>query len=33
MAKQYKVAVVGNRDAILPFKMIGFETFPVNTAD
>lgn len=23
----YKIAVVGNRDTILPFKLIGFQTF------
>lgn len=28
--KAYKIAVVGNRDAILPFRMIGFQTFPVS---
>ncbi|MET3558860.1 V/A-type H+-transporting ATPase subunit F [Streptococcus rupicaprae] len=27
--KTYKIGIVGNRDAILPFRMIGFETFPV----
>lgn len=32
MAKEYKVAVVGNRDAILPFRMIGFSIFPVTDA-
>lgn len=26
----YKIAVVGNRDTILPFKLIGFQTFPVK---
>ncbi|MRI85368.1 V-type ATP synthase subunit F [Aerococcaceae bacterium WS4759] len=30
MAKQYKIAVMGNRDSILPFKIIGFDTYPVN---
>ncbi|MFQ8372826.1 V-type ATP synthase subunit F [Streptococcus pyogenes] len=25
----YKVGVIGNRDVILPFQMIGFQTFPV----
>lgn len=30
--KKYKIGVVGNRDAILPFRMIGFNTFPVNHA-
>ena len=30
MDKQtYKIAVVGNRDAILPFRLIGFQTYPV----
>lgn len=29
MAKRYKVAIVGDRDAILPFKMIGFDAYPV----
>lgn len=29
--KTYKIGVVGNRDAILPFRMIGFQTFPVST--
>ena len=27
-SKTQKIAVVGNRDAILPFQMIGFQTFP-----
>ncbi|KXT77549.1 V-type ATP synthase subunit F [Streptococcus sp. DD11] len=26
----YQIAVVGSRDAILPFKLIGFQTFPVS---
>ena len=26
----YKIAVVGNRDAILPFRLIGFQTYPVT---
>ncbi|MDV5972347.1 UNVERIFIED_CONTAM: V-type ATP synthase subunit F [Streptococcus canis] len=30
--KMYKVGVIGNRDAILPFRMIGFQTFPVTEA-
>lgn len=30
--KIYKIAVVGNRDAILPFRLIGFQTFPVTAA-
>lgn len=29
-SKTYKIGIVGNRDAILPFRMIGFETFPVT---
>lgn len=31
MAKQYKIAIVGNRDAILPFRLIGFDTYAVVT--
>lgn len=31
-SKTYKIAVVGNRDAILPFRLIGFQTFPVTEA-
>ena len=31
-SKTQKIAVVGNRDAILPFQMIGFQTFPVAEA-
>ncbi|EJN94497.1 V-type ATP synthase subunit F [Streptococcus ratti] len=31
-SKKYKIGVIGNRDAILPFRMIGFQTFPVNQA-
>ena len=32
MDKQtYKIAVVGNRDAILPFRLIGFQTYPVTS--
>ena len=30
--KTYKIGVVGNRDAILPFRLIGFQTFPVTEA-
>ncbi|MBK0348113.1 V-type ATP synthase subunit F [Aerococcaceae bacterium zg-ZJ1578] len=33
MVKQYRVAVVGNRDAILPFRMIGFDIFPVTSGE
>ncbi|MGT2666223.1 V-type ATP synthase subunit F [Streptococcus rifensis] len=29
-SKTYKIGIVGNRDAILPFRMIGFQTFPVT---
>lgn len=28
--KQYKIAVVGHRDTILPFQMVGFEIFSVQ---
>lgn len=31
--EQYKIAVVGNRDAILPFRLIGFDTFPVISGE
>lgn len=31
-SKTYKIGVVGNRDAILPFRLIGFPTFPVTEA-
>ena len=31
-SKTYKIGVVGNRDAILPFRLIGFQTFPVTEA-
>lgn len=31
-SKKYKIGVIGNRDAVLPFRMIGFQTFPVNQA-
>ncbi|MGT2887518.1 V-type ATP synthase subunit F [Streptococcus didelphis] len=27
--KTYKIGVIGNRDAILPFRMLGFQTFAV----
>lgn len=27
----YSIAVVGDRDSILPFKMIGFDIFPSRT--
>lgn len=30
--KMYKIAAVGNRDTILPFKLIGFQAFPVTDA-
>lgn len=29
--KAYHIAIVGNRDAILPFMMIGFQTFSVTS--
>ncbi|MGO4936759.1 V-type ATP synthase subunit F [Fundicoccus sp. Sow4_H7] len=28
----YRIAVVGNRDAILPFKMLGFDAYPTTKA-
>lgn len=33
MDKDYKVAVVGNRDAISPFQMIGFHIYPVTSGE
>lgn len=30
--KSYQIAVVGNSNAILPFRLIGFETYAVTTA-
>ncbi|AXY25602.1 V-type ATP synthase subunit F [Suicoccus acidiformans] len=33
MAKGFKIGVVGNRDAILPFRMIGFDVYAVNTGE
>ncbi|MGT2745136.1 V-type ATP synthase subunit F [Streptococcus phocae subsp. phocae] len=32
VSKPHKIGVVGCRDAILPFRMIGFQTFPVKQA-
>lgn len=29
----YKIGVIGNRDAILPFQIIGFFTYPVVGAE
>lgn len=29
---QYKIAVVGNHDAILPFQLLGFDIYPVESA-
>lgn len=29
----YKIAVVGNRDVVLAFKLIGFEVYPATQAD
>mgnify|MGYP000883974871 FL=1 len=31
--KSYKIAVVGNHDAILPFQMIGFDIYPVRQVE
>lgn len=31
--KTYKIGVIGNRDAILPFQIIGFFTYPVISAE
>lgn len=30
--KHYKIAVVGNPDAILPFQLVGFDIYPVSSA-
>ena len=30
--KKYKIGVIGNRDTILPYHLIGFNTFPVSHA-
>lgn len=30
--KSYKIGIVGNRDTILPFRLIGIETFPATEA-
>lgn len=29
----YKIAVVGDRDSIMPFQMIGFDIFDCNSAE
>lgn len=29
----YKMAVVGNRDVVLAFKLLGFEVFPASTGE
>ena len=29
----YKIAVVGNRDVVLAFKLLGFEVFPANNGE
>ncbi|RLK64034.1 V-type ATP synthase subunit F [Atopobacter sp. AH10] len=28
----HKIAVVGDKDSILPFRLLGFSVYPVNTA-
>lgn len=28
----HKIAVVGDKDSVLPFKILGFEVYPVNDA-
>ena len=32
MATSYKIGIIGNKDAILPFRIIGFDIYPVKTA-
>ncbi|MGY4104341.1 V-type ATP synthase subunit F [Ignavigranum ruoffiae] len=32
MATTYKIGIIGNKDAILPFRIIGFDIYPVLTA-
>lgn len=32
MADKYKIAIVGNKDAILGFKALGLETYDANSA-
>ena len=29
----YKIAVVGNHDAILPFQMLGFDLYPIQSSE
>lgn len=29
----YKIAVVGNRDVVLAFKLLGFEVYPATTGE
>lgn len=31
--KKYKVGVIGKQDVILPFKIIGFDTYPISLPD
>lgn len=31
MATTYKIGIIGNKDAILPFRIIGFDIYPVLT--
>ncbi|MGX7348797.1 V-type ATP synthase subunit F [Dolosicoccus paucivorans] len=31
MAKQYKIGIVGNRNAIMPFHLVGFDMYPVTS--
>lgn len=30
MAQNYKIGIIGKHDAILPYRIIGFELFPVE---
>lgn len=33
MANTYKIGIIGNKDAILPFRIIGFDIYPIQTAE
>lgn len=33
MVQQYKIGIIGYPDAILPFRMVGFDLFPARTGE
>lgn len=33
MTDTYKIGIIGNKDAILPFRIIGFDIYPIFTAE